>query len=394
MPNPKTLLNKKISRRQFIELLIKGAIGAGLGYITFHKTLEYLTPKPLEYKYKTVDEKKHALKEAMFYTKLAGGNVKCGVCFRGCLIPTGGRSFCRNKINDEGTLYTLVYGRPCSLQLDPIEKEPVFHMLPGSNIFCTAATSCNFRCMHCHNWQISQSFPEDARTYDLPPEKIVDEALKHDCRSVSFTYSEPTAFYEYVHDTCRLAREKGLKTIIHTNGGMQAKPMNELSRHLDAVTVDLKGFTREFYNNVSSAELQPVLDTLKLLSKKDVWLEIVNLIIPTLNDNPDDIRDMCEWIMKNVGNVPLHFNRFSPAYRMLHLPPTPPDTLETARNIALKTGLDFVYIGNMPGHEANSTYCPECGRILIRRIHFNVLENKLKDGGCRHCGREIPGVWS
>lgn len=358
------------------------------------------TPTPMEEIATTIEEAATPtptpwpLHEARYYRKLEGNAVQCELCFRRCLVTDGNTGFCRNRINKGGTYYTKVYGRAAALQIDPIEKEPSFHMLPGTRIFCTGTASCNNRCKHCHNWHLSQKAPEEIDSYAVSPQEIVELAKTYFCASVSFTYNEPTVFYEFMFDVIKEAKAAGLHALFHTNGSMNAAPMLALLDYVDAVTVDLKAFTSRFYQEVSSSQLEPVLETLTRIRKHKVHLEIVNLIIPTLNDNMDDIRRMCLWIKENLGtDVPVHFNRFFPAYLMTHLPPTPIHTLEAAAAIADEVGLQYVYIGNTPGHARNSTYCPKCKERLIIRYHFTVLDNKLRDGKCPYCGHPIPGIW-
>ncbi|NOR25633.1 MAG: AmmeMemoRadiSam system radical SAM enzyme [Desulforhopalus sp.] len=334
-------------------------------------------------------------REARFYEKRAEGRVNCRLCFRKCVIRQGGRGFCRNRENRDGILYSLVYGRPAALQLDPIEKEPMFHNLPGTTILCTGTASCNFRCKFCHNWHLSQRTFEELEPYSrkMSPEDIVDRVIKREA-GLSFTYNEPTVFFEFMYDIARLGREKGLNTIFHTNGGMQAEPMKALLLQMKGVTVDLKGFTADYYKDVSFASMTPVLNTLKLIKQEGKWLEIVNLLVPTLNDDMKLIHEMCVWIRENLGpEVPVHFSRFFPAYKMKHLPPTPVKTLEKARKTAIAEGIKFVYIGNVPGHKYNSTFCPECGKKIISRIHFSVRSVKLKNGRCKYCNYPVPGIW-
>jgi len=334
------------------------------------------------------------LKEARYYRRLDDDRVWCQLCPRKCIIPEGRRGFCRVRENRGGKLYTLVYGKPCVVNIGPIEKAPLYHMIPGHRRLTLATVSCNLRCKHCHNWHISQIGPEKSRYYNMSPEQVVAEAIRLGVTSISFTYTEPTVFYEYMYDIAKLARAKGLKTSIVSNGYINPEPLKELLKVLDAVKIDLKGFTQRFYQEVCSAELEPVLNTLKVLKEEGAFFEIVNLIIPTLNDDPEEIRQMCLWIKENLGpDVPLHFTRFSPAYKMTHLPATPVSTLEMAVKIAHQVGLRYVYIGNVPGHKYNSTFCPQCGRRLIHRIHFSVLSNDVKEGRCPYCGCEIPGIW-
>lgn len=340
-------------------------------------------------------ETKQKYKEAMFYKKMDDGSVHCRLCFRECRIAPAGRGFCKNRENQNGVLGSIVYGRPAALQLDPIEKEPMFHNLPGSEILCTGTAGCNFRCRFCHNWHLSQRTPEelDPHAARMTPEDIVKTAVKRGT-GLSFTYNEPTVFYEFMYDIAKLGSAKGLNTIFHTNGGMAAEPMKELLKYMRGVTVDLKGFTADYYKDVSFARMTPVLDTLKLIKKEGRWLEIVNLVIPTLNDDMKGIKDMCLWIKENLDDeVPVHFIRFFPAYKMTHLPQTPVKTLEAARETAIKAGLKYVYVGNVPGHKANSTYCPRCEKRIIERTHFSVESNEIKKGKCRFCGYPIAGLW-
>ena len=335
-------------------------------------------------------------KETMFYEKLEDRAVRCGICFRRCFIPDGNRGFCRNRENKAGILYNIVFAKPSAIHIDPIEKEPCFHMLPGTKILCFGTAGCNFRCKFCQNWHLSQrSIEEMEHVQNVTPEAAVQLALERKIPTLSFTYNEPTSFYEYVYETAKLAKQKGLKVLWHSNGSMSPQALRELLKYTDAVTIDLKGFTETFYREASSAQLQPVLETLKIIKEEGVWLELVNLVIPTLNDNPDDIRRMCEWIRDNLGpDTPLHFSRFFPAYQFVAVEATPMETLEEAYAIAKEVGLNYVSLGNVPGHERNSTFCPQCGQRLIHRVHFSVLENNVKDGKCRFCGKEIPGIWN
>jgi len=335
-------------------------------------------------------------REARFYKRLPDGKANCRLCFRQCVIAQGSRGFCRNRENRGGTLYSMVYGRAAAVQLDPIEKEPMFHNLPGTDILCTGTASCNFRCKFCQNWHLSQRAPEelDSITLHTSPEDIV-KAAREAGAGLSFTYNEPTVFYEFMYEIARIGKEQGLNTIFHTNGGMQADPLKALLAHMCGVTVDLKGFTADYYKDVSFAQMSPVLETVKLIKREGKWLEIVNLMVPTLNDDVKMIQEMCRWIRENLGpEVPLHFSRFFPAYRMTHLPPTPIRILEQAREIAVKEGMQFVYVGNVPGHRFNSTFCPKCNRVIVSRFHFTVMNVNIQNGKCWYCGYPIPGLWA
>ncbi len=334
------------------------------------------------------------LREAMFYKKIQGDTVQCQICFRNCVIPEGKRGFCWNRENRKGTLFNIVHSKPSAIHIDPIEKEPQLHMLPGTPILCFGTAGCNFRCRFCHNWHLSQRPIEEMSYTVVTPEQAVEIAVAKKIPTLSFTYNEPISFYEYVYDVARLAKAKGLRILWHSNGSINPDPLRELLKYTDAVTIDLKGFTEEFYRKASSARLEPVLTTMKIIKEEGKWLEIVNLVIPGMNDNPNDIRRMCEWIKENLGpDVPLHFSRFSPAYKLTSLPPTPMKTLEDAYNIARDAGLNYVTIGNVPGHKYNSTFCPNCKKRLIHRVHFAVLDNNVVEGKCRFCGIEIAGIW-
>lgn len=334
-------------------------------------------------------------KEAMYYTPIGRNRVRCELCYHTCSITVGRRGFCRNRENRRGKLYNVVYGRPSAVNIDPIEKEPQHHMLPGTQMICIGTAGCNFRCRHCHNWHLSQrSIEELGRYYNYTPQDIVDAALELGLPTISSTYNEPTVFYEYVLDIAKLAKEANLRILWHSNGYIRPEPLKALLRYTDAVTIDLKGFSRKAYDN-SSAELQPVLTTLKTINESNTWLEIVNLVIPTINDSAAEIREMCVWIRDELsGEVPVHFSRFSPNYQLTNLSPTPVETLERAYDIAREVGLHYVTLGNVPGHKYNSTFCPKCNETLIRRVHFNVMKNNIKDGKCASCGHKIPGIWT
>ncbi len=325
---------------------------------------------------------------------LGDGWVQCTLCFRNCTIAEGRRGYCTVRVNRGGRLYTLVYGM-VTAQVDPVEKEPLFHFLPGTLTLCFGTAGCNFKCIFCHNWRLATRTPEEVGIRNFTsPEYAVGIAIELGLTSISFTYNEPTVFYEWVYDVAKLAQEKGLRTYFHTNAAINPEPLKALLPHLDAVCVDLKGFTAGFFREVAFADMEPVLNTLKIIRESGVWFEIVNLVIPTLNDDMERIREMCIWIRDNLGtDVPLHFTRFTPAFRLTRLPPTPIRTLEQARAIAMEVGLEFVKIGNVPGHEANNTFCPQCGEIIIERVHFTVHANHIEDGNCKFCGHQIPGVW-
>ncbi|MBZ0165897.1 MAG: AmmeMemoRadiSam system radical SAM enzyme [Candidatus Omnitrophica bacterium] len=321
--------------------------------------------------------------------------IECRLCHRRCRLSEGERGDCRVRINLEGKLFSLVYGKPCSVHVDPIEKKPLFHVLPQSRTFSIATAGCNLHCKFCQNWEISQRPPEELRNIDLPPQAVVDHAKHNSCQGIAYTYSDPVIFYEYMFDTAVIARRHGLLNLMITAGFIEEEPLRELCPVIDAANVDLKGITEEYYRDMCSAELAPVLKAIKIMREEGVWVELTNLVIPTWNDQEKNIRDLCRWVVDNVGpDVPLHFSRFWPRHQLNNLPPTPHGTLDTARRIALAEGIHYSYVGNIPGHEGNSTYCPVDGKLLIKREGYHILENNIVDGKCRFCQTPVPGIWS
>jgi pyruvate formate lyase activating enzyme len=330
-----------------------------------------------------------------YFISLEGGEIQCGLCPRQCRVSKGKRGYCRVRENRNGKYYSLVYGNPCAVHLDPIEKKPFFHLLPATTSFSLATAGCNFLCKFCQNWEISQAFPEDVYSYEFPPETAVAEAKEVGARSIAYTYVEPTIFYEYMLDTGLLAKQAGLLNVYHSNGFINPNPLRNLCKVLDAANIDLKGFTETFYSELCNGELNPVLETLKILKREGVHLEITNLMIPTKNDDPSVIKEMCLWVKRELGaDIPIHFSRFYPLYKLRSLPPTPESTLEKARAVALSLGLEYVYIGNVPGHEGENTFCPRCKKMIIQRKGYMVGEIHLKGGKCGYCGKPIPGIWA
>jgi pyruvate formate lyase activating enzyme len=321
--------------------------------------------------------------------------LQCQLCPQECILENYQVGLCRVRINRDDRLYSLVYGKPCTVHVDPIEKKPIFHMLPGSGAFSLATAGCNLTCKFCQNWEISQSGAEETRNSDLPPERVVSLALQKGCRSIAYTYSEPAVFYEYMLDTAKLAHRRGLRNIWVTGGYINPEPLRELAPFVDAANIDLKGFTDEYYRKVCGGRLQPVLDAIELSVKLGILVELTNLIIPTLNDDLDRIGEMCRWIRETLGpDVPLHFSRFHPQYRLQKLPPTPLHTLWRAHETALEAGIRYVYTGNVPYDERSNTFCPTCRRRLISRVGFFVTENLLRAGACPFCETSIAGLWT
>jgi pyruvate formate lyase activating enzyme len=331
---------------------------------------------------------------AAFYNPLDQGLIQCQLCPRQCVVMPGNRGECGVRENRQGKYYSLVYGNPCAVHLDPIEKKPFFHILPGTPSFSIATAGCNLHCKFCQNWEISQTRPEKTYNFDLPPEKVVAAAKDNQCPSIAYTYVEPTIFYEYMRDVGRLAKPAGILNVYHSSGYINPRPLEELTGLMDGACIDLKSFDDKFYRDLSDATLQPVLNTLKTLVRHKVHVEIVNLVIPQLNDSPDQLSRMCAWIRDELGPLtPLHFSRFYPLYKMLNHYPTPVSTLERARDLARKAGLQYVYIGNVPGHEAENTYCHHCHKLIIARQGYKIGEMHLKGGTCAYCATTIPGIW-
>ncbi|MCD6289451.1 MAG: AmmeMemoRadiSam system radical SAM enzyme [Anaerolineae bacterium] len=340
------------------------------------------------------EDTNESLEVSYCHTPHTGPYVQCNLCPHRCVIADGERGRCRVRENRGGRLYSLVYGNPCAVHVDPIEKKPFFHFLPGAAALSLATAGCNLRCLYCQNWTISQVPPEKTSNISLPPEVVADYAQHAGAQVIAYTYSEPTVFYEYMMDTATLTRKANLRNVVVTAGFINQEPLRALCDVVDAIKIDLKGYSETFYRDVCSGKLEPVLEAIKTIYDSGTHLEIVNLVVPTLNDDLEQLRDLARWLVREVSpDVPLHFSRFYPQYKLTNLPPTPVETLTTARNIAMEEGVKFVYVGNVPGHPGNNTYCPRCGRPIIVRQGFAVLEYHIKDGACAYCGEPIPGVW-
>ena len=329
-----------------------------------------------------------------YYIPLDNKAVRCNLCPHTCEVEPGERGFCEVRENIDGKYYSMVYANPCAVHIDPIEKKPFYHILPGSRSFSLATAGCNFDCKFCQNWEISQARPDETYNYELQPEIVVENALLYNCTSIASTYVEPTIFVEYMIDIGRLAKTKPMLKVMHSNGFINPEPLKDLCDVLDAACIDLKGFTETYYQNITEGSLEPVLNTLKQLKSKNVHTEIVNLMVTGKNDNFEQVRNMCRWIHQELGSeIPLHFSRFYPRYKLKSVPPTPVSTLEHARIAAMEEGLKYVYIGNVPEHPAEHTYCPRCKKMLIQRIGYRVKVKALENGRCRYCGEPIFGIW-
>ncbi|MCP4681360.1 MAG: AmmeMemoRadiSam system radical SAM enzyme [Desulfobacterales bacterium] len=390
-------MDKMLTRKEFIKSVGLGAAGlfyAGAAYgfpgketknagsIKGHVFKDDASSKPWKWS-----------REGFHYTT-SGNQVRCLVCPNFCVLNPGDRSICRSKVNIEGKLYSLTYGNPCSVHIDPIEKKPLNHFYPRSLIFSVATTGCNFRCLNCQNWEISQKKPEEVRHVELFPKDVIKEAKRKNIPSIAYTYSEPTTFYEYMYDTARLAREAGLKNVLVSNGYINRKPLLKLCNYLDGANINLKSFDNSIYRSLNGGMLQPVLNTFKNMHGQGVWFEMTTLMVPSYVDNEEMIKRMCGWILKELGpDYPLHLLRFFPRYKLTRLPATPLSTLEKMRKLALQEGIRYVYLGNVPGHEGCHTYCHKCKKILVERKGYLIAQFNLEHGHCKFCRTQIPGRW-
>ena len=375
-------------RRSFLKAASLPCLGACAGAIIGSQKAVSLFAAPL------AEDDSQFVKEARFYDKQAYRKIKCKLCPRGCAIDDRERGYCGVRENRGGTYYTLVHSRVVTAHIDPIEKKPLFHFLPGTVAFSLATAGCNVNCKMCQNWDISQVRPEQVRSNYAPPERVAVLAQQNSCPTIAYTYSEPVVFYEYVADTAEAAHRLGVKSVVVTGGYIQQEPLEKLCRQVDAIKVDLKGYSEKFYKEVVNGELKPVLDGLVTIRKHGVWNEIVYLVIPTLNDSETEFQGLAKWVKSELGpDVPVHFTRFHPEYLLKNLPPTPVETLERAKAVADAEGLHYVYIGNVPGHPAENTYCPKCRKIVVERTGYTVGTVHIHNNKCQYCQQPIPGVW-
>ena len=371
-----------MNRKQLAALII--VIGVTFGLVAIGKYLgkqETVLPVSIS-----------DLKEASWYEQLPENEVRCNLCPNRCLLSEGQTGICRVRRNIGGKLYSLIYGKPVTIHIDPIEKKPFYHFLPGTKVYSLASAGCNLRCKFCQNWDIAQRGPDELQSMDKSPQEIVQEAIAAESPSIAITYSEPLVNYEYVRDIGKEAKKQGIKTVIVSGGYINPEPLKELLPYLDAVKIDLKGFNDKYYQDIVGGQLKPVLEALKIVKESGVWLEIVNLVVPGYNDDLEEIKKMVVWIKENLGDsVPLHFSRFHPMYQMENLPPTPEETLKNARQAAQEAGLKYVYTGNIADEEGSTTYCPSSGQPLIVRKGYFIEENILGKPGA--CDVVVPGVW-
>jgi len=373
--------NLKISKREFFKR--SAAISAGMLCYPCSKIFAE-SPDLQKSKYKRI---------AMYQEETARG-IMCRICPNECVLAEGETSRCRNRVVYNSKLYTMAYGNPCSVNIDPVEKKPLFHFFPGSKAYSIATAGCNLACLNCQNWTISQTSPDKTRNYELPPSEVVADCIRNNCKSIAYTYSEPVTFYEYVYETAQIARSEGVKNIIKSNGYINPEPQKKLVAFIDAVNIDLKGFSEGIYLKLTGGKLQPVLDSLKVYRDSGVWLEITNLVIPRWSDDLNEIRKMCKWLNDNGFNkAPLHFSRFYPMHKLEQLPPTPVELLNKAVKIAREEGMLYVYTGNVPGDELANTYCPGCNTLLVGRQGFRVTSNSIRNKKCPKCSGTVDGIW-
>ncbi len=392
------LFNQKLSRREFIKKTIAGIGTIALGgYVLNKYILNGISDKySLVFKNDAPEKLWKWSKEAEFYVQLQDA-VQCKLCPHECTLGIDDRGFCKSRVNKENKLYTIAYGNPSAVHNDPVEKKPLVHFLPGTTVLSIACSGCNLRCKNCQNWNISQFRPEETKNRSLMPEQVVQKALELGSKSIAYTYAEPIVFYEYMLDTCKLAKKEGLKNILVTAGYINEKPLRKLCRYVDASNIDLKGFRDDFYIKITESRLDPVLKAIKILKEENVWFEATNLIVPTLSDDEDIYREMVEWLYKNIGpDYPVHISRFHPAYKLTNLPGTSVDLLNRLRDIAMEEGMNYVYLGNIPDNlnKGKNTYCPHDGSLCIERKGYTIKNVGMeKDGTCKSCGMKIPGVW-
>jgi len=328
----------------------------------------------------------------MFWEAVDDGTVKCTTCPNFCRRGEGGITQCKTRINRGGKLYSLTYDSPCLIREDPLAKNPLYHATPGASAIGVATAGCNLSCKYCQNWEISQVGPRGTKNMDVTADELVGKARDRGLEWITFSYTEPVAYLEYAIDVARAARKHGVKIAIATAGYICPGPLAELARHTDAFSVTLKGYTEKFYREVCGCGLRDVQRAISTIARSGKWMEVATLIVPGLNDDADGLRAIARFVARAGRDIPLHFLRFSPAYKLRNLPPTPLKTLETARAAALEEGLRYVYI-DLSGHSAANTVCPACGTALIERAGFTVIRNNLKYGGCPRCSRRIPGLW-
>jgi len=375
-----------MTRRQFLKT--KAKVGAAFGALGTFGPWTCSAPVLAESR-KSLNPVK-----SPWFKELDNDKVQCQLCPHQCILEQGQRSPCRVRKNIDGQGYTLAFGNPALIQEDPVERKPFFHVLPGSRALSVSTAGCNLNCSFCEVWDMALVRPEEIHSYKMSPEEVIDHARSAGLDALSYAFGEPVAFYEYMHCMAGLAREAGMINLVHTAGYINQAPLRELCEIIDAANVDLKGFDPDFYRDYVGGDIEAVLETLKLMKKYGIHVEVTSIVIPTLNDKPEKIREMCAWIINELGeDTPLHFSRFYPLYRLSGLPRTPVSTLDMARETAMEAGLKYVYVAKVGGHEGENTFCPGCGAKVISRLGFIVEQVEMTDGRCRSCGHFIPGIW-
>ena len=334
------------------------------------------------------------MKEALYYKKLNNDFVQCLLCPKLCKIKEGKSGFCGARENIGNKLFSNIYSRVSSEGMDPIEKKPLYHFIPGSKAFSIATAGCNLACLNCQNWTISQFNPYETKNMDLMPDKVVEQCLNLNCEAIAFTYTEPLTFFEYSYDTAKLAKAEGIKTVLVSAGYVHEEPFRDYCKYIDAANIDLKSFSEDIYLKLNAGKLSTILQTLKICKEENVWLEITNLVVPGWTDDLDMIKEMCDWLYADeLHEYPLHFSRFHPQHKLKQVPATPVSILEKAREIAIEAGIKYVYIGNVPGHSACNTICPKCKKIVIERRGYRIMNNYIQNNSCKFCKEKISGVW-
>ena len=333
--------------------------------------------------------------QSPWFSPLSNAAIQCELCPKQCHVPPGKRGTCRVRENRDGQGYTLAWGNPALVQMDPVERIPFFHVLPGTRALSVSTAGCPLECKFCEVWDMALADPEEIHAYDLLPETIVSQAKSAGAQSISYAFGEPVAFYEYMNDIAGIAKAEGLLNLMHTSGYISPEPLQAIVEKLDAVNIDLKGFDPDFYREMVGGELQPVKNTMKMLKRANVHIEITNLVIPTLNDDIKQVKKMCEWIITELGaDTPVHFGRFYPLYKLSNLPQTPVSTLDDVRDTAITAGLSYVYVARVTGHEGENTFCGECREKIIDRMGFIIEKMHIKDGKCGFCDAPIAGRWA
>lgn len=334
-------------------------------------------------------------REAAYYDRLPGKRIQCHVCPLNCILEDGQTCFCRTRTNIGGRLYNTAFDRPCLLSVDPIEKTPFAHVLPGTQLLSVAAGGCNLRCLYCQNWEQSQARPQDLRVLDVSRDEMISGTQEKKCIGLCYTYTEPVAYLDYLRAIVDEARKRSLKNFVATAAFVNERPIRDLAREVDGFCVSIKGWRDEVYEKVCSVKRAPVLDALRVVKEEKRWLELVYVVIPTYNDDPKEASGMARWACENLGaDTPVHFARFFPEYKMTDLPRTPVQSIDACVAAAREAGLRYVYVTNLAPHEANHTVCADCGEMVVRRLGFKVLEDRSKGGKCPKCSRALPGIWT